>query len=204
MIDRHPKTRVSPVAAGDLGCASQNPAAASPALVSPLAALLDPAFLNRGETVILALKPSLWFIPLTAGPILSIIVVAMAYFPHLSMSVAHRQYVIELAIVAMAARISWSILLWMGRLYILTDLRLLRLSGVFATDVVSIPLRKVATVNLMPTNGEGLVAVGSIEIASRDPQQPPSYWQTIASPVQVQKEILAAVSRASQSGGSPC
>jgi len=202
MIDVHSDPRSTDQPRANLGCASQGPNAASPALVAPLAALLDPAFLNRGETVILALKPSFWFIPLSAGPMLSTIAIAVAVLLHVTLSIARRRFEIELAVVGAGLRITWSILLWMGRLYLLTDLRIMRLGGVFTTDVVSCPLRKVTGVQLVPTNPERLAAVGSIEILPRDPNHSPVYWQTIAQPGPVQQEIMAAVSRATQSGCS--
>jgi hypothetical protein len=200
MIDLQPETRTADPVEPSLACASQSPAAASSALAAPLAALLDPAFLNRGEIILLALKPSLWFIPLTSGPVLAMITITLSVLLHFTSATSGRRLEIDLAMIVAVLRITWSILTWMGRLYLLTDLRLLRLGGVFTTDVVSCPLRKVAGVRLLPTNAERLAGVGSIYILPRDQDHPPMFWQTVAQPVLVQKEILAAISRASQSG----
>jgi hypothetical protein len=202
MIPTLPETRPADHPPRNLACNTQGPDAASPSLVSPLAALLDPAFLNRGETVLLARKPSLWFIPLSAGPALSIVAVALAVALHIARTMAYRRFAIELAVVGAGLRVTWSILVWMGRLYLLTDLRILQLGGVFTIDVVSCPLRKVANVRLLPTVGERLTAVGSIEITPRDSSHPAIYWQTVAKPAAVQQEILAAVTRASQTGSA--
>ena len=202
MIPTPPDSRPAERSPRNLACNTQGPDAASPSLVSPLAALLDPAFLSRGETVLAARKPSLWFIPLSSGPMLSVIAVALAVSLHIARTMAYRRFAIELAVVGAGLRITWSILVWMGRLYLLTDLRILQIGGVFTIEVASCPLRKVANVRLIPTVGERLTGVGSIEITPRDSTHPPIYWQTVARPAIVQQEILAAVSRASQSGCS--
>jgi hypothetical protein len=135
--------------------------------------------------------------------VLTIVAIVLAVLLHIASSAAHRRVAIELAAVAAGVRITWSILVWMGRLYLLTDLRILRLGGVFTIDVVSCPLRKVASVRMVPVVAERLAGVGSIEITPRDPDLPAVQWQTIAKPHLVQQEILAAITRASQSGGSP-
>jgi hypothetical protein len=95
----------------------------------------------------------------------------------------------------------WSALQWMGRLYILTDLRIVRLSGVFSVEIVDCPLRKVARTRLIRTVRERLTGVGTIEIIPSDEQIPISYWNTIARPRNVQDQIIAAINRARQGPG---
>ena len=60
----------------------------------------------------------------------------------------------------------------MGRLYILTDLRVLRLGGVMTVEVFNCPLRKVVRVRMVTPATEKAMAVGSIEIIPSDEEIP--------------------------------
>ena len=97
-------------------------------------------------------------------------------------------------------RTAWAILSWMGRMYLLTDLRVLRLSGVFTTEIFDCPLRKVARTRLVPTFRERLLRLGSIEFIPSDDQRPCSTWQTIRRPNQVHEQVQRAIARAKQGG----
>ena len=52
----------------------------------------------------------------------------------------------ETAATIIGARLLWATLQWMGRLYILTDLRILCVWGVFNIELFDCPLRKVARI----------------------------------------------------------
>src|SRR6185503_11109165 len=106
----------------------------------------------------------------------------------------------EVAIFVVAGRIMWAVLQWMGRLYVLTDLRVLRLSGVFNVDIFDCPLRKVAEARITRTFRERMLRLGSIEIVPADEACPPGEWRTIKRPVEVLERIQATVRRAKQGG----
>jgi hypothetical protein len=98
----------------------------------------------------------------------------------------------------------WAILQWMGRLYILTDLRVLRISGVFSVEIFDCPLRKVVRARIVSVSRERFVGVGSIEIIPSDETMPTAIWQTIAKPAEVYERLQAAINRAKQAGtGTP-
>lgn len=97
----------------------------------------------------------------------------------------------------------WSVLQWMGRLYLLTNLRIVRLSGIFSVDIFDCPLRKVGRTRLVSAVRERLVGLGSIEIVPQDESSPTGLWQTIRHPVEVHEQIVATINRAKQ-GGRPC
>lgn len=162
-------------------------------------ALFSTHILRDGEVVLLILKPSLWFIPFQ-GALFSAVVLLLAVIGaiadgHIETS---DRFFFEAAILLIAARLMWGILQWMGRLYILTDQRILRLAGVLNTDIFDCPLRKVALVRRVATFREKLLALGSIEIYPCDDQRPPAIWQTVARPNDVHAQIVAAISRAKQ------
>ena len=60
--------------------------------------------------------------------------------------VVHRVAYIETTIFLIAGRVMGAVLQWMGRLYVLTDQRIIRLAGVFISDLYDCPLRKVSRI----------------------------------------------------------
>jgi hypothetical protein len=171
---------------------------AAPVMI-PAANIAARQVLRDGEIVILYAKPSIWYIVLssllwTAAVLIAAITSRLAD-PH------HTHLYIEAALFAVSARVMWSILNWMGRLYVLTDQRVLRVAGVFNVDIFECPLRKVARTRLVSTFRERLLRVGSIEIIPEDESRPCALWQTIAHPLEVQEKIQHAVRRAKQGGG---
>lgn len=168
-------------------------------LSTSLAALLTRHILRDGELVLLILKPSLWFIALAvmrfaAGVLIAIIAARLWAPAHAALRAA------ELGAVLIAARVMWGVLQWMGRLYVLTDLRVLRLSGVFNVDIFDCPLRKVAEARMYRSFRERLLRLGSIEIIPSGGGSAPGEWRTIKRPVQVLETIQATVRRAKQGG----
>jgi hypothetical protein len=99
-----------------------------------------------------------------------------------------------------AGRLMWAILQWIGLLYVLTDMRVLRVIGVFNVDVFDCPLRAVVRTRLVSTVREKLAGVGSIEIIPRDEDMPTAIWQTIPKPTETHERLIAAINRAKQSG----
>lgn len=182
----------------------EHAAAATPASVpmtTSLAALLTQHILRDGELVILILKPSLWFIPFSAlrfiAAVAILLIAAVLLDPHLP---GNNRQIIEIGIFIIAGRLMWSILQWMGRLYVLTDLRILRLSGVFNPDIFDCPLRKVARARLIVTMPDRVFGVGSIEIIPFDDAYPIGQWQMIAHPRPIHRQVVATIHRAKQGG----
>ena len=170
-------------------------------LVTSLAALLTRHILRDGELVLLILKPSMWFIVFTAmrfaGVVLIGVIAAQLW---LKPPVALRA--LELGVFLIAGRVMWAVLQWMGRLYVLTDLRILRLSGVFNVDIFDCPLRKVAQARLQRSFRERCLRLGSIEIVPLDDACAPGDWRTIKRPEQVLEKIEDTIRRAKQGGGT--
>jgi hypothetical protein len=170
-------------------------------VVTSLAALLTRHILRDGELVLLILKPSLWFVVLAAmrfaGVVLIVVIAAKLWLkpPGAALRVA------EIGAFLIAGRVMWAVLQWMGRLYVLTDLRILRLSGVFNVDIFDCALRKVAQARLHRSFRERLLRLGSIEICPLDEACPPGEWRTIKHPDRVLETIQDTIRRAKQGGG---
>jgi hypothetical protein len=168
-----------------------------------LAALLTGHILRDGEVVLLILKPSMWFILFGSLRFAAVVLIATIgaqlwlHQPRVVGSIAYTGAFL------LAGRVMWAALQWMGRLYVLTDLRIVRLSGVFNVEIFDCALRKVATTRLTRTFREKLWRLGSIEIVPADDSCPPSVWQTVRRPEEVHAKIRSTIDRAKQ-GGLPC
>jgi hypothetical protein len=167
--------------------------------VTSLGTLLGSHVLRDGELVLLILKPSLWFIAFNSLVFVLVTASTSAALALIDRRM-HDQFYFEAALFVIAGRLMWAVLEWMGRLYILTDQRVLRITGIFSVDVFDCPLRKVVRARMVSTSREKLVGVGSIEIIPADEAIPSAIWQTIANPKEVLERLRAAITRAKQSG----
>ena len=192
----HPRLRPAIVNAseGAAGAATvEAPTATS------LATLLSRHILRDGEVVILLLKPSPFFIALTSLrfiAIVALLVTAVFLFDLNDRFHLNTLAVIEAGIFLAAGRLMFAVLQWMARLYVLTDLRVLRISGVFNVQIFDCPLRKVARTRVLQSTRDRLLGVGSIEIIPMDDAEPEGVWQTIAKPRMVHEQVVATINKA--------
>jgi hypothetical protein len=196
--ERQAATGLCPTETGGAGAAAP---AAEVAPATSLATLLAGHILRDGEVILLLLRPSRWYILLTSLRFLAAVAILMtlAVIFDDKLGFLSRQY-FDLGIFAMSCRLMWATLQWMGRLYVLTDMRILRLSGVFTVNVFDCPLRKVARTILEGTLAERLLRLGSIVIVPQDEDKPLGTWRIISQPRQVHEQILAAINRARHNG----
>jgi hypothetical protein len=169
-------------------------AAAAPPLASPMASLLTRHLLREGEVILLVLKPSLWFILLSSLRVIAvtlIVAIAARLWMH-----ANTHTCADITGFCIAARFLLAAVSWIGRLYVLTDQRVLRISGVLNVDICDCPLRKVARTRVLSSFCDKLLRLGSVEIIPQEEERPCALWQTIAKPVEVNERLTAAIRRA--------
>lgn len=165
------------------------------------------AYLADGETVILALKPSFWFVLIKRGGALSTLLclwLLMAGIESLGW------FDFQLTAVGLAfILIAVVLLLWLAidrttRLYLLTDKRILRVSGILTRTSVEIPLHKITTVALHRSFTERLTGVGSILFTSAaaggEGAAGDLVWYMIDNPVAAVRTVRETLSRY---GGGP-
>jgi hypothetical protein len=190
-------TQPIPLHATEAGAATA-PAEAPTAISTSLATLITRHILRDGEIILLLLKPSLWSIVFAALPAVAIALIVIIstrlWAPH------HAHIGIEVGLMLIAIRTSWAIMSWAGKLYLLTDLRIVRIWGVFNPQIHDIPLRKVARTRPISSVHDRVCRVGSIEIIPESDQWPWSVWQTVAKPQSVHETIRRAIARAKQGG----
>lgn len=171
--------------------------AITPRTAPSLATLLATHAPRDGETVLLAIKPSVWFIPLSSLRfIAAVLIAAMAVVLAEWRWAEHRWLLIEGTAFLIFGRLTWASLQWMGRLYVLTDQRILRVRGVLKLEVFDCPLRQLARADLIHSTRERLFRLGTVVLSPADPELPVAQWQTIARPRQVYARILDALQRA--------
>jgi hypothetical protein len=167
-----------------------------------LAALLSRHVLRDGELVILLLKPSLWYILLSSlrfAAVVLVLVIATRVFDE-QLPPLNRFAVVEAAVFLIAGRLMWALLQWTSRLYVLTDLRIVSITGVFTAQIFDCPLRKVARTRLTYSTRERCFALGSVEIIPGPDEIPVGLWQTISKPRQIHEQVVAAINKAKQGG----
>jgi hypothetical protein len=186
--------------ADQLHAAEACPTATPTAAVTPLGALLARHIVRDGEVVLLVLKPSFWLIPLSSLRfIAAVAILALGAFA-LEGRYNREWFYVEAAIFLVAGRIMWATLNWMGRMYVLTDMRVIRLSGVFKLEVFDCALRKIARTQITTSLKERLCGTGSIEIVPADENCAPGTWQTIRRPREVHELIVSTINKAKHHG----
>src|SRR5436190_23986133 len=104
---------------------SEGGAAAVPTATNPVTALMAGQVLRDGELILLLLRPSRWFILLTSLRFLAIVALAMALTVIFEDKLHGKRQYLEVGVLLIAGRLAWGVLQWMGRLYILTDMRII-------------------------------------------------------------------------------
>jgi hypothetical protein len=201
-----PAARPGPFRPRDCRCADHVqaadtcPAASPAAAVTPLGALLARHIVRDGEVVLLVLKPSLWFILLSYLRFVAAVSIlamgAIAWEGRYN----REWFYIEAAIFLVAGRMMFSVLQWMGRMYVLTDMRIIRLSGVFKLEIFDCALRKVRHTQMTTSPKERVCGTGSIEIFPADESCPPGVWQTVRRPREVHELIVSTINKARHHG----
>jgi hypothetical protein len=189
-----------------LACHNGNEAAAADGIAAAapsLATMLTRHLVRDGEIILLTLKPSIWFILFTAMRFCAIVLIVMIGVQILMYQAPYRARVfVEVGALLIAGRVMWAVLQWMSRLYILTDMRILILSGIFVADIFDCPLRKVGRTRIVRTMKDRPLNLGAIEIIPFDETMPIGMWQTISRPREVHQQIVAAINRAKQGPSS--
>lgn len=168
---------------------------------SPLSLLISRHIFQEGEIIELAIRPSPWWILFSSMHTLLfaavIIVAALALTEHLP---GPSTLYLEIGVVIGLARLMWATVRWMSRLFVLTNLRVLTISGVFNVTIAVCPLRRVGAVRLISTIRERSFLLGTLEIIPMEEEFPFQLWQTIGKPKEIHRKLRAAVARARQHG----
>jgi len=159
-----------------------------------------PQLLHEGEVVILAVKPSVWFVLLSAWPAIAVAaavaVVGYVALPMIETQITYSRRVLTMLCASVVLiQLFISCCQWIGRLYVLTNVRVLRIRGVFRVDVFQCPLSKIRQATLTATRHERLCGVGTIHFDVETPTEEPC-WLHVARPAEVNDTLQDALRRA--------
>ena len=166
----------------------------------PIAAVdIVPAhLLDGGEIVILAIKPSLWFIIFTSARWLAAMILIIliskwlgSWIPYLSPPM-----IAQGALVLAAARLCLAILQWVSRLYVLTNRRIMRLTGIFNIDLFECPLTKIQNTYLTLAWYERITGLGTISFATAGTVGVEISWANVNNPIELHERVRSAINRA--------
>jgi hypothetical protein len=178
-------------------------AAAVDTAVPPAAALpVSAELLDGGEIVILAVKPSMWFVLFDSirWVLLGAFLLIMTALPGLDFRALSNRTVGKIACLLIVARLSVAILRWTSRLYVLTNRRVMRTDGVFRPEVVSCPLRDITSTMARVAAYERPFGLGTVCMCSESMPATELHWYHVARCEDVHAEIRRAIDRSHHNG----
>lgn len=154
--------------------------------------------LQGGEEIILAIKPSPWFVVLVSWPVLlaAAAVAGATYGAGEWLNAAlPRGGIYLLCTAAAAIRLMVGSLQWMARLYMLTNLRVMRIRGVSQADIRVHLLQKIARTRCSASRGERIFGVGTLSFDVPGEDTAETAWVHISKPNEVEEAVNQAIRR---------
>lgn len=152
--------------------------------------------LEDGEVILLAVKPSGWQVLLVSWPavLLAVVVGAAAHlaWPLLGAAVNMRLVVLVCSAAACSA-VTLACFQWQGRLYVLTNRRILRVAGVLREQVFQSPLSRVRGTHLAASPPERVLGLGSLLFALDQGGGEELHWRHLSRPLEVQRAVEDAL-----------
>ncbi len=176
----------------------------APAAVPIERALVPECLLDGDEIVLLAIKPSLWFVVLRSGPWLVGCGIAAAlawYLIHQGLGTDATRLGLQMAVAVAVGRLSVAMFQWASRLYVLTNRRVMRIRGVLHVDVFECPLTRIQNTNLSFSLPQRLLWIGTIHIETAGTVAGGAAWEHITQPLVVHTRLRNAISRSGRCGG---
>jgi len=99
-----------------------------------------------------------------------------------------------------AARLVFATLQWASCLFVLTNRRIMRLSGVMNVDVFECPLTKIQQTYLSLVWYERLTRLGTLAFATAGTGGVESTWLHVNDPLEVHERVRSAIHQAQQRG----
>jgi len=176
------------------------------ASLAPQAVGLPADLIQDDEVIILLIRPSAWYILLgSLGrlALIAIITMMLAYLPNritwLPWTDANA-FTLGAGLVTLS--LAWQTLDWFGRVYVLTDRRLIRKKGVLRVAVFEAALSRIQHTSVFRSMRERLTGVGTIGFATAGSDTYEAFWAMIARPYAVHKTVVEAINRYGRRNGA--
>jgi uncharacterized membrane protein YdbT with pleckstrin-like domain len=161
--------------------------------------MLPSDLLAEDETVVFAIKPSLWtiaFLSFRTTIVAAVIMILTALLgPTLNLG-RLAAYIIEAAAVAVVGRVGFALLQWVSRCYVLTDRRVIRIRGVFTIDIFQCALGRVQNTFLVLTLPQRVLGLGNIEFTTAGTGAVEAIWRHCRHPLKVHQQLIRAMNAA--------
>lgn len=176
-------------------------AAVSPVhALSPFSALISRYMFHEGEIIELVARPSAWWLLFSSWR--TLLLCAAVILAGLTFAPGRSSLYIELGVMGGLARLMWATVKWMSRIHVLTNMRVMTVSGVFNVVVVECPLRRLSLARVVSPFHERMLLLGSLELLPADETFPTMHWQTIRRAAEVYRKVQAAIARSRQNGAA--
>jgi hypothetical protein len=174
--------------------------------MQPSAAAFDvPADLVRDdEIVILLLRPSILYVPLSSiGSLMFILIVTLALMWMTRLAWVKWTDVTAggLGLALAALRLGWQALEWWSRVYVLTDRRIIRRMGVLRVSVFECQLKNIQHTSVFMLVRERLFVLGSIGFSTAGSDTFEAFWVMIRRPFDVHRIVVQAIERYGRMSG---
>ncbi len=151
------------------------------------------------EIIILLLRPSPLYVGLSSLASLTIIAVVTLTLALMAIRIAWIPWsepaAYALGAAVAAGRLLWQCVEWWGLVYVLTDRRVMRRSGVLRAAVFDAPLRNIQHTSVFQPLRERLFGLGSIGFATAGSDVFDAFWVMIRQPFAVHKVVLETIER---------
>ena len=168
-------------------------------------AMLPENLLRGDETILLLIKPSLWYIVLGCLGTLTMIagagVLLVSARAMWDVGAFRPREVIAGAAILIAIRMGWQFMEWNSRTYVLTDHRVLRIKGVIRVHIFESSLEQIQHTELVFSLRERIFRLGTIAFATAGSAFPEAYWLMVHRPLAVHRRIMQALHKAQRSPG---
>lgn len=155
-------------------------------------------YLDGGETVLLAVKPSLWFVLFDSARwiLAALIILAVARLSSVHLAGLADTLVFQCAAAMVTARVGIAFLRWASRFYVLTNRRIMLLRGVLHADIVGSPLVRIRNTRVQRSLHERVCRLGTIQFFFEDAPPEDLSWREIARCEKVHETVRRAIERA--------
>ncbi len=164
----------------------------------PISQAVPAKLLDGGETVLFAVKPSAWFVPIVAHRWL-VAALALIVLSYTAIPAAYGTYAFQSALILAGGRLGWATLEWVGRLYVLTNRRVMSIRGVVSGEIYAAPLHGIERTRAFATPPERACRVGTVEFQSTSAGR--GAWESVSRPADLHERLQHAIRRSRNING---
>ena len=152
-----------------------------------------------GELVILTVKPSGWYAFLVSFPVIAIATLAVGALillvRYTDIAIPGKlAVVVPVCMVGACVRFFFGCSQWMGRVYVLTNRRVIRVSkSMLRTETFSCPLKLVKSLHLQASMCEKLLGVANLNFEIEGKNAGLGQWSCLANPSDIKRIVADSI-----------